>query len=80
MNRIGDKSLGDLLDRVSEVGRAGFVPVTDEDRFEFAVALVLHGWGERTAFAKARAMPPNDGALQMLARARIAYCDPTQRA
>lgn len=73
MKRLAGKALGDMVDRASEISAAGFVPVTEDDRFEFGTSLILHGWSPRLAFAKACQLEDSDGALQMLARCRIAH-------
>lgn len=48
-----------------------FVEVLARDRTEMARALVLQGYSPERAFDLAVNLPPNDGALQMLARHRI---------
>ncbi|WP_430635048.1 hypothetical protein [Sphingomonas hankookensis] len=48
------------------------VEVTDGDRAEFERGLITHGFAADTAKELAREQPANDGALQMLARHRLA--------
>lgn len=64
----------ELSDREMMTRRDGMVPITEADRDEFAVALLLQGYSlaraHRMAFDE---IDDNDGALQMLARHRIAH-------
>jgi hypothetical protein len=48
------------------------VPIERCDREEFARALVLQGYSPTRAEKMMHELPDNDGALQMLARHRIA--------
>lgn len=57
--------------RADAIRAAGFVEVTDEDRLDFAAALILQGYEPDRAAALATGLEHNDGALQMLARARL---------
>lgn len=58
---------------VTEACGIAMVEVTDAGRAEFERGLVTHGFARDTAKELARVQPSNDGALQMLARHRIAF-------
>lgn len=61
----------ELHRRVEQTKAEGMVPVTSQDREEFAVALVLQGYPIHRAWLMAmEEIEDNDGALQMLARRR----------
>lgn len=53
------------------------VPVITADRAEFCRALVLQGYGVERAINLAAELEETDGALQMLARHRINFGEPS---
>lgn len=66
-------SAGQLFERVREVGDSPLAEVTQSDRDAMAVALVFQGYTcGRAAHMAFVELEDNDGALQMLARHRIA--------
>ena len=66
-------TVDDLQERVAATRRAPMAPVNRFDREEFAVALVLQGYDALRAHTMAfETIADNDGALQMLARRRVA--------
>jgi len=65
--------LAQLMERADAIRAAPHVPITEEDRFEFAAALILQGYRITQAADIATDLAETDGALQMLARCRVAY-------
>lgn len=62
-----------LMELATAAASAPMVEITMEDRIEFGRALILQGYAPHRAAIMAEGIQSNDGALQMLARHRVAY-------
>jgi len=67
------KSAAQLVEAANRVIATGMVPVTQDDRDQMAIALFIQGYPSgRAAHMAYVELGDNDGALQMLARHRLA--------